>query len=601
MRVVIFWIGAVAILVACWIYLPKDAFYSGDSGVKLIQAENLISKRYTDISLDYNGKDIDTNSEISPFQLKPNCYIQDGKNYSIFPVLFPFLSSFFYAAFGYAGLYIIPMLSAFGVLFLVYSISRLFLPRAVAVASMYVAVFATPLFFYSLTYWEHLPVVFLALTGTFMFLNGKRSVAASGIICGIGVWFRSEIIILYPILFLSGLYFLRRRKDITVFFLASLVPAVTLFGFNKLIYGEWFGHAMRNFKLSISDKAGGILLQKGVNLWRSLVGLNMPQLVPQKNAGWGNSLALIRSNVTLEVVCFASILFLAFNALFLSRRRIKRKGIEGNTSGQVNTIHVTLVSSVLSVVTGIYLVTCLFDNSPLITVLRSGGVFSFSPYLVIALLLPAVPSQDRDRRRDIYWILVSAVSFLVITSLMAPNDGGIRYGARYLLPAIPLLSIVSFVVFHAMQKRYFSKMFRLVFVVMIICSLLVQLRGYQVLFYKKTVNSKLTRSLLNSPGERFAMQAWWMIFNAAPVTVSKKVHILRDTRHLARMIESSRVLGNRYITIVLTKTDTITERHTLGKFFESQNVRIYRQEHLVFPYDTYFNFTILTLQLQDTL
>ncbi len=599
MREYFFWIGAGAILVACWLFLPKDAFYSGDSGVKLIQVENLISKRYADISLDYNGRDIDPDSEISPFLLKPNCYIQDGRNYSIFPVLFPFLSSFFYSAFGYAGLYIIPLLSAFGVLFLVYSISRLFLPRAAAVASMYVALFATPMFFYSLTYWEHMPVVFLVLMAVFMFLNGGKSAAGSGIICGMAVWLRSEIIILFPILFLSGLYFLRRRKDINVFFLASLVPAAALFIFNRLIYGEWFGHAMRNFKLSVSDRAGEILLQKGTNLWRSLVGLNMPQLVPQEDAGWGNSLALIKSNVALETACFASAIFLVFYALLLNRRSRKRKGKKADASGHFNTIHVTFVSAVLCVATGIYLVTCFFDNSPLITVLRSGGVFSFSPFLVIALLLPAIQSQDSDKRREIYWMLVSSASFLVITSLLAPNDGGIRYGARYLLPAIPLLSIVSFVVFHEIQRQRFGRAFRLVFIVLIACSVLIQSRGYQLLFYKKTISSRFTHSLLDNPAERIAMQAWWMIFDAAPAMVSKKVHILRDTRYLARMIESSRALGESHMTIVLTRTDTITENHTLGKFFRSQNVKILRQEDLVSPYDTYFNFTILTLQLQD--
>lgn len=597
MRVLLFWIGAAAILVTCWLFLPKDAFYSGDSGVKLIQAENLISKQYADLSLDYNGRDIDSNSEISPFQLKPNCFIRDGKNYSVFPVLFPFLSSFFYASVGYAGLYILPMFSAFGVLILVYLISRLFLRRAEALVSMYVALFATPMFFYSLTYWEHMPVVFLVLLAIYIFLNGRKSVLWSGIILGIAIWFRSEIIIIIPLLYLSGLYSLRRRRDITIVSLASLIPVIVLFSFNKVMYGEWFGHAMRNLKPSVRDNADGILLEKGANLWRSLVGLNMPQLVPQNKAGWGNSLALIKSNVALEVVCFASILFLLFYVVFLGRRERKRKGKKGNTSEKVNTSPITLVAAVLCVMIGLYLVTCLFDNSPLITVLRSGGIFSFSPFLVIAFLLPVVPSQDLDRRRKLYWILLSSLSFIVIASLLAPNDGGIRYGARYLLPVIPLLSIVAFVVFRELQKRYFSKIFRVIFVVMIACSLLVQLRGYQVLFYKKTVNSKLTHTLLNSPDERIAMQTWWMVFNAAPVLVSKKVHILRDTRYLARIIESSRRIGNRYVTIVLTKTDTITEKHTLGKFFRSQNVRIYRQEHVVIPFDTYFNFTIITLQL----
>ena len=597
MRTTLFWAGAAVILLIFWLFLPMDAFYSGDSGVKLIQVENLISKEYTDLSLDYNGRDIDPDSEISPFLLKPNCFIKDGKNYSVFPVLFPFLSSFLYASVGYAGLYFLPIISAFGTLILVYLISRRFLQPAESAASMYVALFATPLFFYSLTYSEHMPAVSLVLLSVFLFLKGRKAVFWGGIALGAAIWFRSEIVILIPIIFLSGLYFLKRRRDITFYSLSSLIPVIMLLSFNRVMYGEWFGHVMRNLKLTSSENADGILMEKGSNLWRSLVGLNMPQLVPQNEAGWGNSLALIKSNIALEVLCFALILFLLLYGLSLGRREKKHKSGKRKYLRQPDAAPVILVSAVLGVTVGIYLISILFDNSPLISVLRSGGIFSFSAFFSIALLLPIVQSGDRNKRNEIKWMLFSSLSFVIIASLLAPNDGGIRYGARYLLPIMPLLTIVSFIVYFALQKRRFSKLFRIFFIVMIICSLLVQLRGYQILFYKKKVNSEITHTLLNSPDERIAMQVWWMIFNTAPVAVSKKVHILRDTSYLARMIENSRRVGNRYISIVLTKTDTITEKHVLGKFFKSQNVKIYRQEHIVVPFDTYFNFTIITIQL----
>lgn len=597
MRVTAFWIGAAVILLVFWLFLPMDAFYSGDSGVKLIQAENLISKEYTDLSLDYNGRDIDPDSEISPFLLKPNCFIKDGRNYSVFPILFPFLSSFPYAAVGYAGLYVLPLLSAFGTLILVYSISRRFLQPAASAACMCAVLFATPVFFYSLTYSEHVPAVSLVLLSIFLFLKGGKGVPWGGIALGAAIWFRSEIGLLIPILFVSGLSFLRRRKDITRYALFSLVPLIALLGFNKVMYGEWLGHVMRNLKQAAGKDADAVLMEKGANLWRSLVGLNMPQLVPQDEAGWGNSLALVESNVTLEVLCFAAILSLLLYGLYRGGRVKDRKAKKKASPRRPGAAPILVASAALAVTVVVYLVTTLFDNSPLISVLASGGIFSFSAFFSIALLLPIVRTQDREARSEITWMLVSALSFVVVASLSAPNDGGIRYGARYLLPVMPLLGIVSFIVYRALQRRRFSRLFRIFFIALILCSLLVQLRGYQILYHKKSMNAGITRTLLSSPAERIAMQVWWMIFNTAPVAVTKKVHILRDTRYLAGMIENSRRVGNRYITIVLTKRDTITEQHPLGRFFKSQNVRIYRQKHVVDPFDTYFNFTVVTIQL----
>lgn len=592
------WFASLAAIAACWLFLPHDAFFSGDAGVKLIQAENLIAKRYSDLSLDYNGRDIDPNSDISPFLLKPNLYIKDGKNYSIFPVLFPFLSSFAYAAAGYRGLYALPLLSTAGILVLVYLLSRRFMGSSLAIASMLAAVFATPLIFYALTFWEHNAAVFLVMLSLVLFLRGRGTAAGAGIIGGTAVWFRPEIIVLFPSLLVSGVFFKLRRRALALFSAAAFAPAAAMLFFNKAAYGEWFGHVTRNFGESTREELSVVLGERTDNLVRSLVGLNAPQRVPQDRAGWGASFSLIRENAPLQIVCLVAVLLVAAWAVVRrSGGSDKKRRRSRGTSAPDHLAVPLVISATLAVAAAIYIGTFPLDHSPLITVLASGGLFSFSPFLAAAFLLPRARFADAEQRITAQWLLVSSTLFILIVSLAAPNDGGIRYGARYLLPAIPIFSVISFIAVNGVSEFRFGRAFKYVFCILICCSLIIEARGYQILQHKKRINRRITRALLDNPADRVAMESWWMIFNAAPVAVSKKVHILRDTRHLARMIGAARSGGERHVAIVLQKTDTITPDHILWKFLSSQRVAISSQEHLVAPFDTYFNFTVLTLQL----
>jgi hypothetical protein len=597
MKVFFIWMASAALLVACWLFLPRDAFFSGDSGVKLIQAENLISKRYSDVTLEYRGGDIDPRSEVSPFRLEPNLYVKDGRNYSVFPVLFPFLSSFFYAAAGWSGLYVLPMLSALGILVLVYAIARRFMAFPYAVACMLAAVFATPLVFYAFTFWEHTPAVFLIMLSIFLFLRGGRTVAA-GIAGGTAVWFRSETIVLFASMLLCGLIFMKRRRAVALYSAAAFAPLPALLVFNKWAYGEWFGHVTRNIRASARGDFGIVIGEKASNLWRSLVGLNMPQRLPQESAGWGNSLALVRSNTALEIACFAAIILLALCAL---GGRGQAENAKRKTRGDRRTFCIRaafVASCVLVVAAAAYVASFFSDRSPLITILSSGGVFSFSPFLAAAFLVPLVRFRDAEQRSVVYWLVGSSTLFIAAASMLAPNDGGIRYGARYLLPAMPILAVASFIVLGAVSRRPFGRAFAYAFILMVVCSLAIEARGYEILRLKKTINRRFTRALLENPADRVVMEAWWMIYNSAPVALSKKVHILRDTPSLAGIIARSRSAGDKYLALVLIKRDGVSPDDPLGRFLSAQRARILDVKHLVSPRCTYFNFTILTLELE---
>lgn len=185
------WLTISAVLVGLWAMLPHDAFFSTDSGVKLIQIENFLANGYRSVTLRYNGSDIDPQSIISPFQFEPSVYVRDGQSYSLFPVLFPFLSSFFYSGLGYSGLYVLPLGSGLLCLPLTYLIARRFVPHRTALLSMAVVGLATPVCFYSMTFWEHTPATCLFLAAVWLLLRCDRSIlqaAVSGLLLGCSVW-----------------------------------------------------------------------------------------------------------------------------------------------------------------------------------------------------------------------------------------------------------------------------------------------------------------------------------------------------------------------------------------------------------------------------
>jgi hypothetical protein len=391
---------------------------------------------------------------------------------------------------------------------------------------------------------------------------------------------------------------MKRRRAVALYSAAAFAPLPALLVFNKWAYGEWFGHVTRNIRISARGDIGTLVGEKAANLWRSLVGLNMPQRLPQESAGWGNSLALVRSNTALEIVCFAAIVLLALCA-FGGRERTENA--KRKTRGERRTFSVraaVVASCVLVAAAAAYIGSFFLDRSPLVTILSSGGVFSFSPFLAAAFLVPLARFRDAEQRDAAYWLVGSSTLFIAAASVLAPNDGGIRYGARYLLPVIPILAVASFIVLGAVSKRRFGRAFTYAFILMVVCSLAIEARGYEILRLKKTINRRFTRALLENPADRVVMETWWMVYNAAPVALSKKVHILRDTPSLAGVIARSRSAGDRYLALVLIKRDSVTPDDPLGRFLSAQRAKILDVEHLVSPRCTYFNFTILTLELE---
>lgn len=587
-------LAAVA-LIAAWAVLPQDAFWTGDSGVKLLQVENLLASRYGSIALQYNGSDIDPSSQISPFTIRPSVYIRDGRNYSLFPVLFPFLSSLFYAVLGYAGLYVLPMGSGLLCLPLAYAIARRFTSHRWALAAMAAVVLATPMAFYSLTFWEHTPAVCLVLAAVWLLLRcGERAgqAAAAGLLLGAAVWLRTEMLVLTALLYFTAWRYLRRPRAVKVSMVAAAVPLAALVVFNRVVYGEWVGHIARNLAAIPGQADGGWMDKLNLRagwLWTSLLGINAPQPLTAEQVGWERSFDVIRGSGPLGMLAFCAVGgIVACSAVgsSIGGDGGKGRGVPRWALG----VQMALLA-VLALAVYRYVLTFPQDRSPLITVLKSGGVFTFSPFLAGVLIWPLLPTSDSPRDREFKWLLYAAGAFLVVMPVLAPNDGGIRYGARYLLPAIALLAILAVAVFEHLCRGWGRWGFGLVLAAGLVLSVAIQVRGVQLLYHKKIFSRDFTQALMDSPARRTAVTYWWIPFEAPRVMAERKVHAMSlNPRAMDWLITHARAAGDTSVNIVV-----------LGKkdvFPPVPGAVVVGRAEVVHPFDTYFNLTIFTLAIE---
>ena len=88
------------------------------------------------------------------------------------PIWFSLISLPGLAAFGITGLYLLPLLSGWLIALISGLLARTFNPRLAPVAILVVGL-ATPVFFYSLTFWEHTPATLYALVAVWILVTAQ--------------------------------------------------------------------------------------------------------------------------------------------------------------------------------------------------------------------------------------------------------------------------------------------------------------------------------------------------------------------------------------------------------------------------------------------
>lgn len=146
---------------------PLNGFWSTDQGVKLIQVQSLLLNKFSSSALIYPGAAIDTDDRVSP--LRGQYYQHDGHTYAMFSDAFALISSVPFFFFGFAGLYLFPLVSLATLSLICTCIARPLLGSRGALLLALALTLTSPLLFYSVIFWEHLPATLLttlALAGS---------------------------------------------------------------------------------------------------------------------------------------------------------------------------------------------------------------------------------------------------------------------------------------------------------------------------------------------------------------------------------------------------------------------------------------------------
>lgn len=182
------------------VVLAPEALYSGDIGVKYVQARALVKQRFTSLDMPYPGRYIDPQGSFSPLQ-PPFVMKTGGQTQAIFPPASALLQA---AAVGIAGLRGMIALSIAAAAVVLLSACAMAPPSQRVAVAVAVGV-GSPLWFYAISGWEHAPAIAfgivafaLAMRAPVESLSTGMTAVTAGALIGAGAALRDEVVLLVP-------------------------------------------------------------------------------------------------------------------------------------------------------------------------------------------------------------------------------------------------------------------------------------------------------------------------------------------------------------------------------------------------------------------
>jgi hypothetical protein len=236
---------ALLALVAALSYLALSAawpasFWSSDSALKMLQVDALKHGRST---IPYLGQALDPTGRWAPlfpafFDARP-----DGLRL-VWPLGFAALSLPFYAALGQTGLYVVPALAGAATVYASGRLAERLHARAGAPAAAVVAL-ASPVFIYSVSFWEHAVAACLTTWGVLLLVR-ERALLGGALLAVAAAGFRADV---YPLIAAVGaatLLFARAR--VVRLALGGVLGSLPLWGMNVWLTGHAIPlNAAKNF------------------------------------------------------------------------------------------------------------------------------------------------------------------------------------------------------------------------------------------------------------------------------------------------------------------------------------------------------------------
>lgn len=241
-------IATVYVLTLC--ILQKRGFWIGDNAAKFLQVQTVINSNYSDYSLPWPGKVLDPDFAYNPLPFGAG-FLQETTNklFCMYSPVFPTVSSFFFRFFGFWGLYFLPLLSSVLMLAGLAKIAKTISPKASAQhPTVIIAGLCTPIWFYSVVFWEHALAVCLCVWGVYFYLQflkakSYKHLLIGSILAAFSIYFRDELYLFC--LALVGVTFFytpgRRLKTALLATFSMLIGILPLWLFQWAAIGQPLG------------------------------------------------------------------------------------------------------------------------------------------------------------------------------------------------------------------------------------------------------------------------------------------------------------------------------------------------------------------------
>jgi hypothetical protein len=374
-------LAVAAILVVIRCTLPAGVFWTSDAGNKFLVAQNFAAGGYQHLAMAYPAAEIDPAFRWFPTGGEHFRKIGSGF-YSIVSPAFPLINAPLVAMLGATGATLLPLLAGIGIAMLVPALVRASGSVADPAAAVLAVIFATPLAFYSLDFWEHTTATLLAMIAI-LFLLRERPLLA-GIFCGASIVFREEgYVFLIAVLIASAM---RRRVAA-----GAAIIVIPFWIAQAVAFGNPLG---LHLAAHVGPDAIALPARLARNAWYFLFQFH-------------------------ERPVIAAVLAVAWIAAVLPLRR-------------AFTPRLTL--ALLAAVTGaILLVT---NGDPILNTIDTQGLFLFVPFVA---LLASPFRNDRISLLN----RISLIYIILMPLVLRANWSGTIWGPRYFLTIMPLLVVAA--------------------------------------------------------------------------------------------------------------------------------------------------------------
>jgi len=224
------------ILAGLFAYLPPFAIWSDVEAVKFVQMKNF--HLHDTLEINYPGRGIGLNAS----NLKTDGLFMTERHGSLYvnlPPLFPYLSSLFYPLMGERVINFLPLLAFFLSVVIFDRMLHCIVPKPwIRYALLLTCFAASPVLFFALTFFEHVPALFMVILSLYFLVRYFRvspkpaNLLLSSFFLSLGGLFRTEILFLVAASFiLQGWSFLKRGQyRAFVISSAGLVVPVAAYG-----------------------------------------------------------------------------------------------------------------------------------------------------------------------------------------------------------------------------------------------------------------------------------------------------------------------------------------------------------------------------------